>query len=319
MPRQQSLRSHHVHRVGHRCCLPGHRVAAAVAVPRRVCVAGVVCDWRVRPDARAGPAPRAETGIFRRVDQSARGDDPARLRRLRSRRGGGGNVFDATARFEIPQTPCRAVADAADSTAGNHHRRLVLAGLVLFTIGLDAGGRLPRPEGDSYWPDPKVVWSIFMWLVYLALLVWRRFFRQSSRRFATGVVGCVRILAPHVLGHEPALAPPSSMIIEVAKYKCDVREPDSRPAAIASSLVICHLSLPPYEHRRHRPEPPFVACGTAGTIRISGEKIPDALKSLRESGIAGEAVILSTCNRVEIYAATALEPARAFAGFKNFL
>ena len=36
-------------------------------------------------------------------------------------------------------------------------------------------------------------------------------------------------------------------------------------------------------------------------------KIPDALKSLRESGVAGEAVILSTCNRVEIYAATALE------------
>ena len=48
-------------------------------------------------------------------------------------------------------------------------------------------------------------------------------------------------------------------------------------------------------------------------------KIPDALKSLRESGIAGEAVILSTCNRVEIYAATALEPARAFVELKNFL
>ena len=48
-------------------------------------------------------------------------------------------------------------------------------------------------------------------------------------------------------------------------------------------------------------------------------KIPDALKSLRESGVAGEAVILSTCNRVEIYAATALEPARAFAELKNFL
>ena len=47
-------------------------------------------------------------------------------------------------------------------------------------------------------------------------------------------------------------------------------------------------------------------------------KIPDALKSLRESGIAGEAVILSTCNRVEIYAATALEPAKAFAELKNF-
>ena len=44
---------------------------------------------------------------------------------------------------------------------------------------------------------------------------------------------------------------------------------------------------------------------------FAGDKIPEALKSLRESGIAGEAVILSTCNRVEIYAATALEPARA--------
>jgi glutamyl-tRNA reductase len=48
-------------------------------------------------------------------------------------------------------------------------------------------------------------------------------------------------------------------------------------------------------------------------------KIPEALKSLRESGIAGEAVILSTCNRVEIYAATLLEPARAFAELKQFL
>ena len=48
-------------------------------------------------------------------------------------------------------------------------------------------------------------------------------------------------------------------------------------------------------------------------------KIPDALKSLRESGVADEAVILSTCNRVEIYAATALEPTRAFAELKQFL
>ena len=48
-------------------------------------------------------------------------------------------------------------------------------------------------------------------------------------------------------------------------------------------------------------------------------KIPEALKSLRESGLADEAVILSTCNRVEIYAATAMEPAAAFAGLKKFL
>jgi len=48
-------------------------------------------------------------------------------------------------------------------------------------------------------------------------------------------------------------------------------------------------------------------------------KIPDVLKTLRESGIADEAVILSTCNRVEIYAATSLEPAKAFDEIKNFL
>ena len=47
-------------------------------------------------------------------------------------------------------------------------------------------------------------------------------------------------------------------------------------------------------------------------------KIPGALKSLRDSGIVDEAVILSTCNRVEIYAATQLEPAKAFAGLKQF-
>jgi glutamyl-tRNA reductase len=48
-------------------------------------------------------------------------------------------------------------------------------------------------------------------------------------------------------------------------------------------------------------------------------KIPDALKSLRDSGVASEAVILSTCNRVEIYAATSLEPAKAFAELKQLL
>ena len=48
-------------------------------------------------------------------------------------------------------------------------------------------------------------------------------------------------------------------------------------------------------------------------------KIPDALKSLRDSGVASEAAILSTCNRVEIYAATPLAPDVAFAELKKFL
>src|ERR1043166_5521086 len=48
-------------------------------------------------------------------------------------------------------------------------------------------------------------------------------------------------------------------------------------------------------------------------------RIPVALQLLRDSGIADEAVILSTCNRVEIYAATSLEPAKAFTELKQFL
>jgi ABC-type uncharacterized transport system permease subunit len=72
--------------------------------------------------------------------------------------------------------------------------RLVFAGLVLFTIGLEAGGRLLRPAGVSYWQDSKVVWSILMWLVYLALLVWHRIFPQSSRRFAIGVIAAFAFL-----------------------------------------------------------------------------------------------------------------------------
>ena len=48
-------------------------------------------------------------------------------------------------------------------------------------------------------------------------------------------------------------------------------------------------------------------------------RIPATLESLRSSGLSDEAVILSTCNRVEIYAATSLEPSRAFASLREFL
>ena len=48
-------------------------------------------------------------------------------------------------------------------------------------------------------------------------------------------------------------------------------------------------------------------------------KIPAALQTIRESGIADEAVIVSTCNRVEIYAFTTLDASRAFAELQEFL
>jgi len=48
-------------------------------------------------------------------------------------------------------------------------------------------------------------------------------------------------------------------------------------------------------------------------------RVPDALRELREAGITTEGVVLSTCNRVEIYAATPLAPEKAFEEMKKFL
>jgi len=52
---------------------------------------------------------------------------------------------------------------------------------------------------------------------------------------------------------------------------------------------------------------------------FAGEKIPAALQALRDSGVATEAAILSTCNRVEVYVATTLPAETAFAELKKFL
>jgi glutamyl-tRNA reductase len=52
---------------------------------------------------------------------------------------------------------------------------------------------------------------------------------------------------------------------------------------------------------------------------FSEARVPAALQMLRDSGIAEEAVILSTCNRVEIYASTLLAPPNAFAALQDFL
>ncbi|MCX6885945.1 MAG: glutamyl-tRNA reductase [Verrucomicrobia bacterium] len=60
----------------------------------------------------------------------------------------------------------------------------------------------------------------------------------------------------------------------------------------------------------------------AVTIRerfaFSEGQIPTALDSLRQAGTVQEAVILSTCNRVEIYASTPLEPQSACEAIRQF-
>ncbi len=48
-------------------------------------------------------------------------------------------------------------------------------------------------------------------------------------------------------------------------------------------------------------------------------RIPAVLQTLRDTGLADEAVILSTCNRVEMYVATSLPATQAFAELQEFL
>jgi ABC-type transport system involved in cytochrome c biogenesis permease subunit len=70
-------------------------------------------------------------------------------------------------------------------------RRLMIAGFALLTAGLTIGAvSLKLPEGTNYLDDPKVHWSILIWLLYLGLLVMRQWFAQSGRRFAWGAIGC---------------------------------------------------------------------------------------------------------------------------------
>jgi glutamyl-tRNA reductase len=73
------------------------------------------------------------------------------------------------------------------------------------------------------------------------------------------------------------------------------------------SVVVIGLS--------HRSAP----VGLRERFAFAGETIPHALQALRDAGLATEAAILSTCNRVEIYAATPLAPDAAFVELKKFL
>jgi len=68
--------------------------------------------------------------------------------------------------------------------------RLLVAGFTLLTAGLLVGAlALKPPPGVSYWSDAKVVWSIFVWGLYLTLLILHWRFAQTGRRFAWGTVG----------------------------------------------------------------------------------------------------------------------------------
>ncbi len=73
------------------------------------------------------------------------------------------------------------------------------------------------------------------------------------------------------------------------------------------SVVVVGLS--------HRTAPVEVREGLA----FADAELPDALARVRARGLAAEAVILSTCNRVELYAAVDGDPQAALAGLRRFL
>ncbi|MEK7684204.1 MAG: cytochrome c biogenesis protein CcsA [Verrucomicrobiota bacterium] len=68
--------------------------------------------------------------------------------------------------------------------------RLLLAGFILLTAGLSLSPvLLKHRDGVFFKADPKILWSIFVWLVYVGLLLMRWRFAQGGRRFAWGAVG----------------------------------------------------------------------------------------------------------------------------------
>ncbi len=69
--------------------------------------------------------------------------------------------------------------------------RLLLAGFVLLTIGLALGvaGLVHLEDPHAYRGDPKVIWSMVVWVMYLGLIVMRWPFAQGGRRFALSAIG----------------------------------------------------------------------------------------------------------------------------------
>jgi ABC-type uncharacterized transport system permease subunit len=69
--------------------------------------------------------------------------------------------------------------------------RLLVCGFVLLSVGLAVGAydltHLRDPE--AYRGDPKIVWSVVVWLIYLGLIIMRWRFAQGGRRFAMGAIG----------------------------------------------------------------------------------------------------------------------------------
>ena len=74
--------------------------------------------------------------------------------------------------------------------------RLLLGGFLLLTAALIVSAvGLKQVEGMSSAADFKILWSLFVWVLYLGLVVMRWTFAQGGRRFAWGsIAGFVFVL-----------------------------------------------------------------------------------------------------------------------------
>src|SRR5689334_6484486 len=90
---------------------------------------------------------------------------------------------------------------------------------------------------------------------------------------------------------------------------CTTHEPASGPANPRRAMALVVIGL------NHHSAP----VALRERFAFEEARVPAVLEMLRGARVAEEAVILSTCNRVEIYAVTASEPPAAFEGLREFL
>ena len=74
--------------------------------------------------------------------------------------------------------------------------RLLLAGFVLLSAGLVVSAVYLKRTRDVYFSnDALVLYSVFVWVLYLTLLILRWRFAQRGRRFAIGAIGSFVFIA----------------------------------------------------------------------------------------------------------------------------
>ena len=101
-----------------------------------------------------------------------------------------GAIFGAEAISKESASKAPGNCDAANgcTPTGLTLRANAQTAATVSTVGLVAGGQIPRKEGVSYFADPKVIWSALLWLIYLKSLVTYKFMGRASHRFAIGVI-----------------------------------------------------------------------------------------------------------------------------------